>query len=60
MSGDELGSVLLTIFLTAVYLIIGIGAARMVAAIKERDISLLDVLLWPAALIVYAIAGDVS
>lgn len=58
MSGDIFGIIVLTVVLTVVYLIIGIGAARMVSAINERDFSLVDILLWPAVLIVYAVVGD--
>ena len=60
MNVDLVGTVVLTIFLTVVYLIIGIGTSRMVATIKDGDILMPEILLWPAVLVIFAVTGDVA
>lgn len=40
------------------YCVIGIGVARMLAKIKNREIRIFDVFVWPIVCGVFATAGD--
>ena len=42
------------------YFLLGFGCSRLIATLKKREISLIEIILWPAALIVYAFIGDIK
>lgn len=46
--------------ITTLYIILGIGTARLIGYWKSRDISLGEIMLWPLVLIVMASIGDVE
>jgi hypothetical protein len=44
--------------ITALYMLMGIGAARMLAKIKDRELRIFDVFFWFVVLGVFASIGD--
>jgi hypothetical protein len=51
---------ILWILAPVLYMVIGVGAARALAKLADREISLLDVCFWPISLIIFAICGETT
>ena len=47
-------------FSVAIYFLMGVGATKMIAKIKSREISVIEILMWPFALLIYACSGDIA
>lgn len=43
-----------------VYFVIGLGVARMLSKLKDRPLSLIDVLLWWVVSVIFAACDDVE
>lgn len=46
--------VVMTVLITVLWMVIGLGAAKMVSKINEKPIELLDIVLWPIVAVVFA------
>jgi len=57
---EQLAYIGIGIMCTALWIVFGIGVARMVADIKQSKFSLTHVFIWPISLCVYAAIGDVE
>lgn len=56
--GDDFALIGIGVVLTILYMVMGIGTARMLAKIKGRDIRLFDVFGWIIVMVVFASVGD--
>lgn len=50
----------LTMFLTSIYLTLGLGAAIAISKWKQRELQSFHVFLWPFSLAVISLAGDIA
>jgi hypothetical protein len=49
---------ILTGVLVAIYFVMGFGCARMTAKIRDENVFLPEILLWPIVLLIYAVSSD--
>ena len=50
----------IVVFLTVMYILLGVGVTRAVTKIKDREINLVEIFLWPIVLIAIAATGDTN
>lgn len=48
------------VFFTVIYILLGVGVTRAVAKIKDREINLVEIFLWPMVLVAIAATGDTN
>ncbi len=52
--------VIIPVLSCVVYFTLGFGVTLLVALAKKRNKRMLEMLLWPAVLILYSIVGDID
>jgi len=58
MSPDEIAIAGSAVLITLMYFLVGLGVAKMMAKIKNRNISIFDICMWVIVTLVFATTDD--